>query len=73
MGWTLHTCMNSVIKVEQLFFDFIMCTMKQIFVLLNSLFGICSAPVAFITSFVTLFALVIAITKDLPDVEGDRK
>ncbi|KAH0934118.1 hypothetical protein HID58_011235 [Brassica napus] len=32
-----------------------------------------SAPVAFITSFVTLFALVIAITKDLPDVEGDRK
>ncbi|CAN7050503.1 unnamed protein product [Brassica oleracea var. botrytis] len=32
-----------------------------------------SAPVAFIASFVTLFALVIAITKDLPDVEGDRK
>ncbi|KAG6429058.1 hypothetical protein SASPL_107097 [Salvia splendens] len=32
-----------------------------------------SYPVAFITSFVTLFALVIAITKDLPDVEGDRK
>ncbi|KAH7853808.1 hypothetical protein Vadar_006842 [Vaccinium darrowii] len=32
-----------------------------------------SFPVAFITSFVTLFALVIAITKDLPDVEGDRK
>ncbi|KAK3446888.1 homogentisate solanesyltransferase, chloroplastic [Eucalyptus grandis] len=32
-----------------------------------------SLPVAFITSFVTLFALVIAITKDLPDVEGDRK
>ncbi|EOY09631.1 Homogentisate prenyltransferase isoform 3 [Theobroma cacao] len=32
-----------------------------------------SAPVAFITTFVTLFALVIAITKDLPDVEGDRK
>ncbi|CAA7016174.1 unnamed protein product [Microthlaspi erraticum] len=32
-----------------------------------------SAPVAFITSFVKLFALVIAITKDLPDVEGDRK
>lgn len=32
-----------------------------------------SSPVAFITSFVTLFALVIAITKDLPDVEGDRK
>lgn len=32
-----------------------------------------SYPVGFITSFVTLFALVIAITKDLPDVEGDRK
>ncbi|XP_051135348.1 homogentisate solanesyltransferase, chloroplastic [Andrographis paniculata] len=32
-----------------------------------------SFPVAFITTFVTLFALVIAITKDLPDVEGDRK
>ncbi|XP_043692471.1 homogentisate solanesyltransferase, chloroplastic [Telopea speciosissima] len=32
-----------------------------------------SAAVAFITAFVTLFALVIAITKDLPDVEGDRK
>ncbi|KZV53308.1 homogentisate solanesyltransferase, chloroplastic [Dorcoceras hygrometricum] len=31
-----------------------------------------SSPVAFITTFVTLFALVIAITKDLPDVEGDR-
>ncbi|GFH30725.1 homogentisate prenyltransferase, partial [Haematococcus lacustris] len=25
----------------------------------------------FITSFVTLFAVVIAVTKDLPDVEGD--
>ena len=35
--------------------------------------SICSSPVAFITSFVTMFALVIAITKDLPDVEGDRK
>lgn len=35
--------------------------------------SICSSPVAFITAFVTLFALVIAITKDLPDVEGDRK
>lgn len=33
----------------------------------------CSSPVAFITTFVTLFALVIAITKDLPHVEGDRK
>ncbi|PWA77434.1 homogentisate phytylprenyltransferase [Artemisia annua] len=32
-----------------------------------------SSAVAFITTFVTLFALVIAITKDLPDVEGDRK
>ncbi|XP_068642807.1 homogentisate solanesyltransferase, chloroplastic-like [Aristolochia californica] len=32
-----------------------------------------SAPDVFITTFVTLFALVIAITKDLPDVEGDRK
>ncbi|GMH08231.1 hypothetical protein Nepgr_010071 [Nepenthes gracilis] len=32
-----------------------------------------SSPVVFITAFVTLFALVIAITKDLPDVEGDRK
>ncbi|KAI8010848.1 hypothetical protein LOK49_LG06G01374 [Camellia lanceoleosa] len=32
-----------------------------------------SLPVAFITTFVTLFALVIAITKDLPDVEGNRK
>ncbi|XXG64194.1 hypothetical protein AAC387_Pa05g2206 [Persea americana] len=32
-----------------------------------------SPPVAFITVFVTIFALVIAITKDLPDVEGDRK
>ncbi|KAJ9554876.1 hypothetical protein OSB04_009490, partial [Centaurea solstitialis] len=37
-------------------------------------YHICSgSPVAFITTFVTLFALVIAITKDLPDVEGDRK
>ncbi|ONK74790.1 uncharacterized protein A4U43_C03F10170 [Asparagus officinalis] len=32
-----------------------------------------SSPVAFITAFVTLFAFVIAITKDLSDVEGDRK
>lgn len=32
-----------------------------------------SPPVVFITLFVTLFATVIAITKDLPDVEGDRK
>lgn len=27
----------------------------------------------FVTSFVTVFATVIAITKDLPDVEGDRR
>ena len=27
----------------------------------------------FITTFVTLFAVVIAVTKDLPDVEGDRQ
>ncbi|KAI3935963.1 hypothetical protein MKX01_021914 [Papaver californicum] len=32
-----------------------------------------SSPVVFITTFVTVFALVIAITKDLPDVEGDSK
>ena len=32
-----------------------------------------SPPIAFITGFVTLFAVVIAITKDLPDVEGDRQ
>jgi len=31
-----------------------------------------SPAVAFITAFVTLFATVIAVTKDLPDVEGDR-
>ena len=31
-----------------------------------------SPHIAFITCFVTLFATVIAITKDLPDVEGDR-
>ena len=30
-------------------------------------------PCSFITAFVTLFATVIAITKDLPDVEGDRQ
>ena len=28
---------------------------------------------SFITMFVTVFATVIAITKDLPDIEGDRK
>ncbi|KAL6997495.1 Homogentisate phytyltransferase 2 [Sarracenia purpurea var. burkii] len=32
-----------------------------------------SLHVVFITTSVTLYALVIAITKDLPDVEGDRK
>lgn len=32
-----------------------------------------SPPIAFITVFVTIFATVIAITKDLPDVEGDKK
>ena len=31
------------------------------------------APRRFITCFVTVFATVIAITKDLADVEGDRK
>jgi homogentisate solanesyltransferase len=31
-----------------------------------------SPAVAFITAFVTLFATVIAVTKDLPDVDGDR-
>ena len=35
--------------------------------------SVCSPPIMFITFFVTLFATVIAITKDLPDVEGDRK
>ena len=30
-------------------------------------------PCSFITGFVTIFATVIAITKDLPDIEGDRK
>jgi|Transcript_6382 homogentisate solanesyltransferase len=32
-----------------------------------------SPPIAFITTFVTVFATVIAITKDLPDVDGDKK
>jgi homogentisate solanesyltransferase len=32
-----------------------------------------SAPITFITAFVTIFATAIAITKDLPDVEGDRQ
>lgn len=32
-----------------------------------------SPPIAFITAFVTLFACAIAITKDLPDIEGDKK
>lgn len=30
-----------------------------------------SPAISFITTFVTLFAVVIAVTKDLPDVEGD--
>lgn len=29
-------------------------------------------PRSFITCFVTMFATVIAITKDLPDIEGDK-
>ena len=33
----------------------------------------CSPAILFITAFVTIFATAIAITKDLPDVEGDRK
>lgn len=33
----------------------------------------CACTCRFITCFVTLFAVVIAITKDLADVEGDRK
>ena len=32
-----------------------------------------SPAVAFITAFVTCFASAIAITKDLPDIEGDKK
>lgn len=32
-----------------------------------------SPSIVFITMFVTIFATVIAITKDLPDVEGDRQ
>jgi 4-hydroxybenzoate polyprenyltransferase len=32
-----------------------------------------NAPIAFITTFVTVFATAIAITKDLPDVEGARR
>ena len=31
------------------------------------------SPCSFITAFVTLFATVIAITKDLPDIEGDKQ
>ena len=30
-------------------------------------------PIVFITCFVTLFAVVISITKDLADIEGDKK
>eukprot|EP01037_Dinobryon_pediforme_P022109 gene22109-23159_t len=29
--------------------------------------------VAFISTFMTVFASVIAVTKDLPDIEGDKK
>lgn len=32
-----------------------------------------SPPVAFMARFMTVFAAVIAITKDLPDVEGDKR
>lgn len=32
-----------------------------------------SPPIAFITAFVTVFATAIAVTKDLPDVEGDAQ
>ncbi|XP_023005182.1 homogentisate solanesyltransferase, chloroplastic-like isoform X3 [Cucurbita maxima] len=32
-----------------------------------------SPPVIFITTFVTFFGLVIALTKDLSDIEGDRR
>jgi homogentisate solanesyltransferase len=31
-----------------------------------------SPPVAFLARFMTVFAAVIAVTKDLPDVEGDK-
>lgn len=72
----MHACMDTILKLVMghLFFDFIIIQWRTyIYITQLSLFEICSAPVAFITSFVTLFALVIAITKDLPDVEGDRK
>ena len=32
-----------------------------------------SPPILFITCFVTIFAVVISITKDLADIEGDKK
>merc|ERR1719453_1330345 len=32
-----------------------------------------SAPVTFLARFMTIYASLIAVTKDLPDVEGDRK
>jgi len=32
-----------------------------------------SPPVAFLARFMTVYAAVIAVTKDLPDVEGDRR
>jgi homogentisate solanesyltransferase len=31
-----------------------------------------SPKVAFVARFMTVFASIIAITKDLPDIEGDR-
>jgi 4-hydroxybenzoate polyprenyltransferase len=37
-------------------------------------FAFAWAPsILFITCFVTLFAVVIAVTKDLPDIKGDRE
>merc|ERR1712113_84237 len=32
-----------------------------------------SPPVAFLARFMTVYASIIAVTKDLPDVEGDRR
>ena len=39
----------------------------------NKAIGELCVACRFVTCFVTVFATVIAITKDLPDVEGDRK
>ncbi len=60
----------NVLKFEPIYDISASCTHLQIF---ETSISTCSSPVAFITTFVTMFALVIAITKDLPDVEGDRK